>query len=60
MDAKRLADDSIELTMSRQEVYWLTGVINECCHGFRIADFVSRIGTEKSTVVKILDEILAA
>lgn len=60
MDAKRIADGSIELVMSRQEIYWLTGVINECCHGFRIADFASSIGADKSTVVKILDDILAA
>jgi len=59
MQVTKLADDSIELVGTRNEMGWLTQTLNECCHGFRLPDFATRIGAEKSAVVKLLDGILA-
>lgn len=59
MQVTKAADGSIELVGERSEMGWLTQTLNECCHGFPLSDFVTKIGAEKPAVVKLLDEILA-
>lgn len=59
MQVTKTADGSIELVGKRNEMGWLTQTLNECCHGFRMPDFAAKIGSEKSAVVRLLDDILA-
>lgn len=57
MQIERGPQDQIELTVSNDERYLIKQCLNECCHGFRIADFRNAIGADKPLVSRLLDEI---
>lgn len=52
-------DDQLDIRLNLDELSWLGQVLNECCNGFRIGDFESKIGVDRNTAIRLLDKIVA-
>ncbi len=48
----------INIKLESQEVWPLTNVLNEVCHGLRVRDFERTIGASQQTVSSLLDRIM--
>jgi hypothetical protein len=47
------------VSVNLKELAMIGQCLNDVCHGFRISDFAARIGSDKTSVVKLLDQIVA-
>ncbi|HVA13447.1 MAG TPA: hypothetical protein VNF99_09375 [Stellaceae bacterium] len=47
----------ISIAITDDERYLIKQCLNECCHGFRIVDFVGTIGAPKALVSGLLDQL---
>jgi hypothetical protein len=57
MYVKRESNETISIVISDDERYLIKQCLNECCHGFRIADFEHTIGATKVVVSRLLDQL---
>lgn len=57
MQITKDANGNVKLQLSEIELYWFGQSLNECCNGFRIADFKGSIGVDRETAVQLLDQI---
>jgi hypothetical protein len=57
MHVQKDTTNRISIVISDDERYLIKQCLNECCHGFRIADFVSTIGASKAVVSRLLDQL---
>jgi hypothetical protein len=58
MRLKDLNADRLLLHLSLDELGTIGNALGEVCHGLRVADFASKMGAERSEVIRLLDEIV--
>ncbi len=59
MQIMRTATGDLEVSLNLDELSLLGQTLNECCNGFGVTDFESKVGASKQTVVQLLDQIVA-
>jgi hypothetical protein len=50
----RTAPDEVALHLNKQELGIICNALNEVCHGLDLSEFSTRLGAEKSEVLKLL------
>jgi len=59
MIVEKLANGQVEIVATESERYIIAQCLNECCNGFKLADFEARIGAGRPHVEELLDKLTA-
>ncbi len=58
MEVKGFDARHASLSLSHDELATISQALNEVCHGLRVDDFPSKMGSDESEVDRLLDEII--
>jgi hypothetical protein len=58
MKFKKLSPDHISFMLSLHELGMIGNALGEVCAGLRVVNFVSKMGAERTEVVRLLDQIV--